>query len=76
MREVRHGAGAVDDVQRHLAGEPQIDRDNLTARAEAGLPIEEFRKRLRAGQRRAKLLQFIACHSSTAMNCCVLWSKA
>ncbi len=40
--------GALPLNLRALAGEPQIDRENLTARVEAGLPMEEFRRRLRA----------------------------
>ena len=43
--QIMEGASPLD--LRALAGEPQIDRENLTARAEAGLPLEEFRRRLR-----------------------------
>ncbi|HNW43837.1 MAG TPA: FAD-linked oxidase C-terminal domain-containing protein [Elusimicrobiales bacterium] len=48
LKPERITQGARPLELRALAGEPQIDRENLTARAEAGLPLEEFRRRLRA----------------------------
>ena len=43
---IMEGAKVLD--LRPLAGAPEIDRENLTARAEAGLPLAEFRKQLKA----------------------------
>ncbi|OGS11828.1 MAG: hypothetical protein A2234_08870 [Elusimicrobia bacterium RIFOXYA2_FULL_58_8] len=39
--------GALPLELHSLAGEPRIDRENLTARVEAGLPLEELRRHLR-----------------------------
>ena len=44
--KIMEGAKPLD--LRSLNGEPQVDRLNLTARAEAGLPFKEFRRRLEA----------------------------
>jgi len=40
--------GAKPLALRQLAGAPEIDRENLTVRAEAGLPLKELRRQLKA----------------------------
>ena len=43
--KITDGAKPLD--LRSLSGKAEIDRENLTARAEAGMPLEEFRRQLK-----------------------------
>jgi FAD/FMN-containing dehydrogenase len=43
---IMEGAKPLD--LKSLCGEPQVDRQNLTARAEAGMPFKDFRRQLEA----------------------------